>query len=144
MPLLKFNGVYLLTTPPGLLRSADIVVGMRQDDEAAGSLSEGTKLVRLEWLSISGSGMGGHTIDGVPLREGSIVDVQVTSWTGWEKAQPAVFRFEPLTHELFTKLGEAGWIHGYLQLQKRLTDDNLVRNYFNSLYVWDSWEESPQ
>jgi len=143
MSLLEFNGVYLLTSPPGSMRSADIVVGAREDADAAGALPKGTKLTQLEWLSVSQSGMGGHRIQGVPLREGPIVDVQVTSWEGWEKSPVVVFRFEPLTHELFTKIGEGGYLAGYKKLAERLTDDNLVRNYFNSLYVWDSWEESP-
>lgn len=139
MPLLQFNGVYLLTGPPGELRGFDLAIGVRQKDVPV--KGGGKPRVDLEWISVNGSGMGGHRIQGVPLRKGEIVEVQVTSWSGWSKAPPFIFRFEMLTHELFNQLGQAGWIRGYKSLAARLPDDAAVRNYFFQLYMPDSWEE---
>jgi hypothetical protein len=144
MPLLRFHGVYLLTTPPGELRGADLAIGVRQRDDVPNPRAGGKKHVYLEWLSVNGSGMGGHAIQGIPLREGDSLEIQVTSWEGWTKAPPSVFRFEPLTHALFTKMGLAGWVTNYKQFADRLPDDAAVRNYFFSLYMADGWEETPE
>lgn len=143
MSLMQFNGVYLVTNPPGQLRTADLAIGMRQRDDVPNPYADGKKQVHLEWISVNGGGMGGHVIQGIPLREGELVEVQVTSWEGWTKAAPVVFRFEMLTHDLFTRMGEEGWVTNYEKLKKQLPDDAHVRNYFFHLYMVDSWEEQP-
>jgi hypothetical protein len=142
MPLLEFNGVYLVTSPPGELRGCDLAVGARAIEHPPGP-SKKKPWVGFEWISVNDSGMGGHRMFGIPLREGKLVEIQVTSYGRWETSPPIIFRFEPLTHDLFTRMGEAGWVTNYKKIAAHLPDDAAVRNYFLQLYMAEGWEETP-
>lgn len=77
----------------------------------------------------------GHTIVGKPIDgDAGVIEIEDQNRKG-RNAQPVVWRFEPLTLELWNEMGEAGEISGWEELQKDIKDDDSLVDFYRTHWV---------
>lgn len=147
--LFRFEAPYLLThlVPGGVRDSRDIVVGVREArGPAPASDPSAREEPRRTWAWVSsdphtGGGRGQHLVHGkVTKATPDMVLIRDQGFEGWAR-QPAMLRFDLLTHGLWTKLGKAGWIPGYAGLSKKIKDDAALHQHLVFALLPEWWRE---
>jgi hypothetical protein len=137
MPL-QYDQVYLLTNVGGnFLEAPMIAMGVR---ERHGHSEKGGWRQMYQFL-VNNDVHGGHQIFGdVVLDEDGVVELKDIEKVG-DDGKEVVWRFEPLTLELWRTLGAQGHILGYEEIDSIPSDAELHEFYKDRFLHTDTWPE---
>lgn len=136
--MLQFLQVYHLTNN-GYLNAAIIALGVRAYTDKHPDTGKVVK--GIEFLT---AGEYGHRISGKLVEAGEGVFTIRDEERTVDGKKPVVWKFEPLTMELWTKMGESGGISGFDKLRTQIGDRGTLVNFYVSNFLHDYWTETPE
>lgn len=127
MPL-NFTGMYkLIDATLNYIRVPQIAMAPRHVDIEVPELGG----VHEAWQYLVPNDVNlGHTIVGqVVTDEDDFFEIQDLIREG-DDGEPVVWRFEPLTFEVWTQMGKDGYVSGWDVLKDAITDDDSLSNFY--------------
>jgi len=134
MAMPTFLLAYKVTNPSKNYLNAELIaLGTRQNK------AEGKPVI--EFIKAGWGGLGGYRVIGEFKKLGEGIFELADERKG-DDDKPVVWRFEQLTVENWTPMGDH--IHDFKRLSAQVTTDFLLQNYYVSDWLPDNWEEHPE